>query len=146
MRFQRKLPIKRYKNRAGNPTALVFLACILLLSGCAGLGFGGSTPEAQVKKRAQGWLDALMAWDLEKALAYTAPAYRQRVSREQYGSRFVGVRNWTKASIQSVSCEPERCDVRIFVRYQMKRPKVENERPIDYVWIKLDGKWYIYHK
>ncbi|MCK9246788.1 MAG: hypothetical protein M0P11_07530 [Anaerolineaceae bacterium] len=122
------------------------VAATLLLAACAGTGLSGKTPEQIVEQRAQQRLDALMAWDLNKALEYTSPAYRSRVSKNQYGSRYLGVSNWTEAKVESVSCKEDRCDVKTMITYEMVRPKITNTRPRDEVWIKVDGQWYIYHK
>ncbi|MCK9247023.1 MAG: hypothetical protein M0P11_08760 [Anaerolineaceae bacterium] len=124
---------------------VVVSASILLVS-CAGTALSGKTPEQRVEQRAQQRLDALLAWDLDKVMEYTTPVYRSRVSKNQYGSRYLGVANWTEANVDSVSCSEDRCDVKVQVTYEMVRPRMTNTRPLDETWIKVDGQWYIYHK
>lgn len=125
-------------------TAMVVSAS-LLLAACAGTGLSGKTPEQQVAQRAQQRIDALRAQDIDAAMAFTTPAYRQRTHKAQYASRYAGVINWTEAQVSKVNCEEDRCDVTVQVTYQMNRPKMINTRPLDETWIKVDGSWYIHH-
>lgn len=118
------------------------LVTFLLLAGCATSPSG--TPEEQVARRAQERLDALMGGDLDKAMEYTTPAYRQANTRGQYGALYAGVGNWTEARVREVACEGERCDVKILVSYEMSRPRITNTRPLDEVWIQVNGQWSIY--
>lgn len=117
-----------------------------LLSACAGPGLSGKTPEELVARRAQERMDALLAQDIDKALSYTTPAFRERTTSGRYAGRYAGVVNWQEAKVDRVDCEAERCNVRVLVTYQLPRPRITNTRPLDEVWIKVDGKWYIYHQ
>ncbi len=126
------------------------LASILLsaivIAGCAGLGGGSQSPEQRVEQRAQAHLDALLDWNLDKAISFATPAQRERSTPKEYGARYAGVANWTEARVKEVACEEERCDVTILATYEMRRPKIKNTRPLDQVWIKVGKEWYIYHK
>jgi len=113
----------------------------LLMTGCASMVM---TPEEQVRQRAQERIDFLLAGDLTKSMEYTTPAYRQASTRGRYGSRFAGAANWTSAEVESVACEAERCDVSVLISYQLPRPRIMNTRSLEEVWIKVDGRWYIY--
>lgn len=113
------------------------------VSGCASLGLF-QTPEERVEQRAQERLDALMARDMEKAFSFLSPAYRKTTTWQRFSGRYAGVTNWREATIKSVECEVDRCDVNISIRYQMIRPKVENTRTQKEVWIEVGGEWYFY--
>lgn len=121
-------------------------AATLLLAACAGTGLSGKTPEQIVEQRAQQRLDALMAHDVDTALAFTTPSYRARTHRARYAAQYAGVVSWTAARVEEVECEEDRCNVRIMVSYELPRPRMSNTRPLDETWIKVDGKWYIYHQ
>lgn len=113
------------------------------VSGCASLGLF-QTPEERVEQRAQERLDALMARDMEKAFSFLSPAYRKTTTWQRFSGKYAGVTNWREATIKSVECEVDRCDVNISIRYQMIRPKVENTRTQKEVWIEVGGEWYFY--
>ena len=113
------------------------------VSGCASLGLF-QTPEERVEQRAQERLDALMARDMEKAFSFFSPAYRKTTTWQRFSGKYAGVTNWREATLKSVECEVDRCDVNISIRYQMIRPKVENTRTQKEVWIEVGGEWYFY--
>ena len=115
-----------------------------ILAGCASLG--NKSDEDVVKERAQARYDALIKGDIKKAWEFTAPTYRQRVSADGYRSVMGGVGNWTKAEVSSVKCEEERCEVTGLITYRVPRMKMENTIPLDDVWIKTDGKWWVFHR
>lgn len=119
---------------------MVIASCV---TGCASLGLF-QTPEERVEQRAQERLDALMARDMEKAFSFLSPAYRKTTTWQRFSGKYAGVANWREATIKSVECEVDRCDVNISIRYQMIRPKVENTRTQKEVWIEVGGEWYFY--
>ncbi len=133
------------KGRENRKLASILLPAIVM-AGCAGLDNGSQTPEQRVEQRAQAHLDALLEWDLDKAMTFTSPAYRERTTRNEYGAKYAGVGNWSAARVKEVACEEERCDVTILATYDMRRLKIKNTRPLDQVWIKVGKEWYIYHK
>lgn len=118
---------------------------LFLLAGCSSIGTP-KTAEELVAQRAQERLDAMMAGDFVEALEYTSRAYRQSATANQYRARYAGVGNWTKATVDRVACEEERCNVTISVTYRMVRPNIENTRPLNEVWISTGGDWYIYEE
>lgn len=131
--------------QSGSKMASGLVLALLVMAGCSSTGSSG-TPEEQVARRAQERLDAMMAGDFERALAYTTPAFREGTTSNRYRGRYAGVGNWTNASVERVACEEERCNVTISVTYQMVRPNIENTRPLDEVWITTGGEWYIYEQ
>lgn len=126
----------------------------LLLAGCAANPNTGGTPAEQagqaeqiVAQRAQQRIDALMAGEVAESLEYTSPSYRQTSTQSQYAADYAGVANWTEAIVEKVTCEAERCDVRMAVSYRMNAPRahtIVSSRPVDEVWIRVDGQWYLY--
>lgn len=123
---------------------LMLSVLILAGSGCATMG--AKTPEDIVAQRSQARLDALLKGDLEGAWKYTSPTYRQRVTPGAYNANVAGAVNWTAAKVDRVECEEERCEVRYQLTYNLPQLKMENTRPMNEVWIKSDGNWWIYHR
>jgi hypothetical protein len=115
-----------------------------VLSGCASLS--NKSDEDVVKERAQARYDALIKGNIRDAWQFTAPTYRQRVSAEGYQSVMGGVGNWKKAEVSSVNCEEDRCEVIGMITYNIARLNMENVIPLTDVWIKTDGKWWVYHR
>lgn len=99
-----------------------------------------------VRKKAQQRLNALLAQDFEKAYSYASPAYRKSVSLNRHKPKVLGAAMWTRGEILSVTCEPEYCDVISKIHY--RSPQIRTELPTELTnrWIKIDGKWWIYHK
>ena len=123
----------------------ITLAMVFALgaSGCAIMD-SFQDPQQRVTKRAQQHLDALMAGDMEKAFSFLSPAFRETTTWQRYSTKYAGVANWREATVERVDCEIDRCDVAVAIRYVLVRPKVENTRFIDEVWIEVGGQWYIY--
>ena len=124
-------------------TLISGLMIAVSLAGCASLGVF-QTPEARVEQRAQARLDALMSQNMEKAFTFVSPAAREITTWQRYGAGYAGVVNWREANVTSVHCEPERCEVKTAIRYQIFRPKFENTRSFKQVWIKVGNQWYIH--
>ena len=89
----------------------VALAALLALAACAGLQ--PKTPEDVVRERSEARWDALIKRDFDKAGEYTQPAYRALVGQKDYYKRFGGAGQWKGVQIHEVTCEPERCTVRL---------------------------------
>jgi len=122
---------------------IIPLVAALLLGSCAA-SESQLPPEQQVAIRAQERVDALMSGNPELALEYTTPSFRRSITPRSYGARYAGAANWTGASVQSVNCEGETCNVKMVISYQLARPRIENSRFMDQVWVQVDGQWYIY--
>ena len=86
--------------------------------GVAGCAFQSKAPEQDVQERAQARWDALVKRDFERAWTYTDPAFRARVPQADYKARFGAGGAWKEAKVTSVTCEPERCLVRVRVTTQ----------------------------
>lgn len=127
-----------------NSLSILLLAAVFA-SGCSTLGVKKSDEEV-VRDRAQARADALLKGDVEAAWKYTSPTYRQGVGVKAYAANVGGIGNWTHAEVDNVACEENRCDVQVMVTYSIKKFNLENTRPLDEVWIKSDGQWWIFHR
>ena len=96
------------------------LAATLWLAGCAGLS--PKTPEAVVTQRAEARWAYLIGGDFEKAWDLTQPGFRAVVKRDRYARRFGSGGAWTGAQVHEVTCEPERCTVRLRVSAKVATP------------------------
>lgn len=121
-------------------SALVLPILASLLVACA----EPLSPEEAVRLRAQGWMDALLAGDLEGAYGYTSPSYRQFATAGRYHARVEGAGSWDVGEVDTVECEDQVCQVRVIVEYEIKQMGVRNRRPLDYKWIEVEGDWWLY--
>lgn len=119
-------------------------AAITLMVGC--VTTSSLSDEEVVRKKAQQRLDALLDKDFEKAYSYASPAYRKSVSLNRHKPKVLGAAMWTKGEILSVECETEYCDVRSKIHYKNPQVRVELPTELKNRWIKIDGKWWIYHR
>lgn len=127
--------------------ALYSIASVLVvvfLAGCSSLLSDSRSPEEIVAQRAQAWADALLAGSLEGAYEYTSPGYRQFASVGWYNARIAGAGRWSAAEVESVECEPELCNVVIWVEYRVEHLDVDVRRPREYRWIYSDNNWWLY--
>jgi hypothetical protein len=122
----------------------VLVMLVGFLPGCASLTPDNRPPEEIVAERAQGWADALLEGNLQGAYEFTSPSYRQFASVGRYNARIQGAARWTKADVDTVTCEPEVCTVRIWVEYSVPQLGVEARRPRDYRWVLSEGAWWLY--
>jgi len=128
---------------AGNQVG-VGLLWAALLSGCA-----TQVPVADeevVRPRAQAWLDALMAYDIEGAYAFTPPAYQSAHSYQAYSKHYAGRGMWTGAELDTILCDDGtefgRCKVVYLVTYRGFNMTREQTRQLTEVWVKIEGEWY----
>lgn len=131
-------------NSAAFGRLLLAITASLVISGCASITPDNRSPEEIVAERAQAWADALLEGDLSGAYAFTSPSYRQFASVGRYNARIHGTSRWTSANVDSVTCEPEVCTVRIWVEYSVPQLGVEARRPRDYRWVQSEGAWWLY--
>ncbi len=113
------------------------------LAGCASMGLF-QTPEERVERRAQARLDALLAQDFKKAFSFLAPATREATTLPHWAIQYAGVAQWRAVKVNSVNCEPDRCDVGVAVTYELVRPRIKNTNVRKEVWIDVNGQWYYY--
>jgi hypothetical protein len=94
---------------------------VVAMAGCSGLGglTKDSPPEekqAVVKERANARWAALIKGDYDAAYAYSTPASRKAVSVESFASRR-GQTKYRAATVESVTCDAEACEVQIKLTY-----------------------------
>jgi hypothetical protein len=110
--------------------------------GCAMLET--SPPEEQVRERAEAFVTALRGGEREEAFSYTTPAYQSTSTPARLLSRYGGVATWTAAAVDDVVCDAVRCEVTLQITYRMVRPRIENTRPLQQIWVESGGQWYLY--
>ena len=120
-------------------------AAALALAGCAALQ--PKTPEQVVAERVEQRWAALIKGDFEKAWTYTQPAYRDIVKQADYRKRFSGAGQWRGVQVHEVSCEAERCQVRIRLTTRVTVPPFQGQElvgGIDETWVRDGGHWRYY--
>ncbi len=130
------------QNRLGS---LAFVCAASILGGCATLT--PDTPEQAVQKRAVEHWQARIDGQLEKAYAFSTPAYRKLRNEAQFKSQFGGSASIETSEVSKVECDPEKCKV------QMKlgvKPAITGISIgivpiyIDEVWVLEEGNWWRY--
>lgn len=125
---------------------LTALALGLGVAGCAATGDGSSPaamagePEKVVAELAAARWDALIKRDFPKAYAYLSPGTRDRLSLQAYSDRIRGG-SWKKASVDSVSCKRDQCNVQVALEYSYRDMKSIETR-LNENWLQQDGKWW----
>jgi len=118
---------------------------VIAAGGCGKLGLRSNLPPEQVvRERAQSWADNLRTGNIEGAWALTSPNYRQFSTWQQYYALVQGSGRWTIATVNSVKCAEDVCDVSVMVEYEVKRMNIRNKRDLDYKWVKIDGDWWLH--
>lgn len=123
----------------------LLLLMVALFAGCSNLGIKKSDEEI-VAERVQEWADALVNKDFKKAWSYTTPGFRKANNVDVFKRGYAGALNWTAARFKSAVCEQERCQVTFEIDYYFPKLKMKNTRALERVWIKVDGKWWLYVK
>ena len=125
--------------------AALLATATLALAACAGLQ--PKTPEDVVRERSEARWDALIKRDFDKAWEYTQPAYRALVGQKDYYKRFGGAGQWKGVQIHEVTCEPERCTVRLRVAAKVQAPPFTGQELVTYleeVWVRDEGQWWYF--
>ncbi len=128
-----------------NLLASMALAMGALATGCAEFGLKPGLPADEVvRQRAQLWADNLRADNIEGAWALSSPSYRQFSTWKQYYTFVQGSGRWTSATVDTVHCSEDVCEVSVMVKYEVKHMNMTNERALDYKWVKVDGDWWLH--
>ncbi|MCL1960274.1 MAG: hypothetical protein FWG56_00500 [Desulfovibrionaceae bacterium] len=125
--------------------AALLAAAALGLAGCAALM--PKTPEQVVRERAEQRWAALIDGDFDKAWTYTQPGYRAVVKQRDYHKRFGGAGQWMGVQIHDVTCEAERCKVRIRLTTKVMIPSFMGKEVSGYMdesWVRDEGQWWYY--
>ena len=124
---------------------LIVTALCLWLSGC--VTKPPLEPEEAVRRRAQAWLDAVMAFDVDAMYSFTPPAYRSAHSAKFYAKNYAGRSMWTAAELGSINCLPTEvpavCKVEIVVSFQGFGMRETMETSLTNSWVEIDRNWYI---
>jgi len=120
------------------------LLMVFGLMGCAGTGVKtevkADAPQDAVAKKAQSRWDALIKGDLDAAYGYLSPGTRSVMSLELYKAKIRPGR-WKKASVDSVACVQDRCDVSIKLEYSYRDMKSIETR-LNEVWLQENDEWW----
>ncbi|MDP2827027.1 MAG: hypothetical protein Q8O37_00310 [Sulfuricellaceae bacterium] len=119
---------------------LIPLVVLLSVTGCASLEQGGLNGERQVRDLASERWAALIAGKMDDAYQYLSPATRETQSLELYKSRTRPGR-WKKATVDSVVCAQDKCDVVVLLEYSYKDMKSIESR-LEEAWLLNGGKWW----
>ena len=125
--------------------AALLATATLALAACAGLQ--PKTPEDVVRERSEARWDALIKRDFDKAWEYTQPAYRALVAQKDYSKQFGAAGQWKGVQVHQVTCEPERCTVRLRLTSTLNVPRFQGQELIGYIdetWVRSDGQWWFY--
>lgn len=110
------------------------------LMGCAGTGIKTEAPQDVVAKKAQSRWDALIKGDLDTAYTYLSSGTRSVMSLELYKAKIRAGR-WKNASVGSVACVQDRCDVVVMMEYSYRDMKLIETR-LDEIWLQENGDWW----
>ncbi len=139
--------VAKWRQAAGTA---VLLGAAAILAGCAGLPGGGlsaSSPaaekEAAVRERADARWKALLAGDLDAAYAFLSPGSREVTPLVLYKVK-VKVGSFREAKVDSVQCEAESCQVKIWLTYDHRVMKGVTT-PVEETWVLDRGQfWFVY--
>ncbi len=122
----------------------IYISVVFFYVGCA---TQGSMPNDEyVTKLAQKRLDALIARDFKKAYSFASPGYRATVPRRSHHPKIAGARNWLGANVVKAKCSEDVCDLSTEIKFRIAHLQLESKTYLSERWIKIDGKWWIYHR
>ena len=119
-------------------------ALALSLSACA--TFGGGTPEEIVAKRSQAYWDARIKGDVAKTRSFANEAFRKTVDEKKFARNNMGT-FVQSVEVSSVTCEPEKCEVRLNLKASPPIPGVKMGTITTgsaQTWLLEDGQWNLY--
>ncbi|WGZ93896.1 MAG: hypothetical protein QJT81_19250 [Candidatus Thiothrix putei] len=99
-----------------------------------------SSTESVISERSQQRWDALIKGELEKAYEFYTDAFKATTPPEIFKRKTQGAGLWSKAQVQKVQCEAERCrvDVKVTVSLKMRglNQPVETSDIVQETWVK----------
>jgi len=120
------------------------LITVVLVAGCATPG--SDSPESAVRLRAQAWLDALMAFDIEGIYSFTSPAYQSAHSAGYYSRNYAGRSMWKTAELDEIRCDGAEefalCEVKVVVTYRGFMMPEDMTTELTETWVQMGGVWY----
>lgn len=121
----------------------------LVVAGCAGVPAAPAraltTEDKQklVAQRVNERWETLIKGDVESAYTFLSPGSRATTTLEAYKTK-VKPGMWTKAKVESVSCQDDVCKATLTITYDAKRMK-GIETQLAESWIIENGTaWYVY--
>lgn len=122
----------------------VAVTLLLGLNGCATAPM--QTPEEIVRDRAQAWLDALMAFDIDGVYSFTSPAYQSAHSARFHSKNYAGRGMWKAAELGKIQCDDAieygTCEVQVIITYRGFNMKDDMVTSTWHTWVNLDNVWY----
>ena len=104
------------------------------------------SPEYRVRLLAQSWLDAIMAFDVRGAYAYTSPGYQTAHTVAHYSRNYAGRGMWKSAELGAIRCDTiesfGRCEVEVVVTYRGLNMHTDIDTTLTEVWVNVDGNWF----
>lgn len=127
--------------------AIVVSLGALMQLGCAALE--PSTPEQIVQQRASEYWKARTAGQAGKAYALSTPSYRQLRTEAQFTMQFGAYANVQSAEVAKVTCEAEKCTVKL--KLEAKPPMMGVKMNaihmyMDEIWLLENGRWWHYQE
>lgn len=122
--------------------AAVVLTFSLFATGCATLA---GSPEQIVERRANEYWKARAAADYAKAYELSTPSYRKLRTQEQFRRQFGLGAAVNAGEAHKVTCEPEKCSVRIKLTATpalMGMNVGTVTTYVDEIWLLEDGQWW----
>ena len=125
--------------------APLLAAGVLALAGCAALM--PKTPEQVVTERVEARWAAVISGDFDTAWTYTQPGYRAVVKQKDYRKQFGGAGQWVGVQVHGVTCEAQRCTVKLRLTTKVFVPPFTGRDIAGYIdetWVREDGQWWYY--
>lgn len=123
---------------------VVLSGVALVLSGCAGL-LTPSTPEEQVRARADKRWGLMLKRDFAAAYDYLTPYNRASTPRESYVRQLGEGSSWLAYEVVGVTCEQQLCKSRVRLDVASPAPNKFGGKittHIDEEWVLVDGEWW----
>ncbi len=108
--------------------------------------------EATVRKRAEGFWQAMLAKDYTKTYDYQDPFFRARMPLQFYLSELMGKIEYSHAEVEGIRLDGPRAEVKTKIRASVPAFRVpstgetisqpEREATVISTWLWLDGDWY----
>jgi hypothetical protein len=127
-----------------------FILCgtVFLLLGCAGVAprsdsasSGAASSESLVSARAEARWQAMATKDLDKAYEFLSPGSKAAFPLALFKGK-IRLLDWRPAKARSVSCEADKCNVKLAVTFFDRRLGGEVTTVLDETWIKDVGNWW----
>ncbi|PLY14735.1 MAG: hypothetical protein C0631_09425 [Sedimenticola sp.] len=130
---------------------MLSVAAAALLQGCvSGSGNVQSvSAEELVKQRAEERWALVIDGRLESAYEYLTPAYRKAIPYNHYRKKIKGVGVWEKATVDTLVCEEEICNVTLKIwtvtHHALLKKPIRAESFLKEIWVKRADydTWYL---